>query len=92
MPVDRVYALIRKLLSDYNSVLIFQEVAIVSNAAIHDPSSEANPNLHVIQHVDFDLKIDFDTKTVSGNVKIMIEQIDTSTEKQEPLVRICLFT
>ncbi|VUZ56662.1 unnamed protein product [Hymenolepis diminuta] len=61
------------------------EVAIVSNAAIHDPSSEANPNLHVIQHVDFDLKIDFDTKTVSGNVKIMIEQIDTSTEKQEPL-------
>ncbi|VDN97374.1 unnamed protein product [Rodentolepis nana] len=53
--------------------------------AVYDPSSESNPNLHVTQHVDFDLKIDFDTKTVSGHVKLMIEQIAKCKEKMDAL-------
>ncbi|KAM7537853.1 hypothetical protein Aperf_G00000073229 [Anoplocephala perfoliata] len=45
------------------------------NCEPSDPSSESMPDLHVTQHVDFDLKIDFDTKTVSGSVKLLMEPI-----------------
>ncbi|CDS42029.1 leukotriene A 4 hydrolase [Echinococcus multilocularis] len=43
---------------------------------IDDPSSESNLELFLTQHVDFDWKVDFDAKVVSGCVKLHLMPMD----------------
>ncbi|KAL5965642.1 Leukotriene A-4 hydrolase [Taenia solium] len=52
---------------------------------IDDPSSESNPELFLTQHVDFDWKVDFDAKVVSGCVKLHLMPMDFYAQCRDTL-------
>ncbi|VDM33069.1 unnamed protein product, partial [Hydatigera taeniaeformis] len=53
---------------------------------IDDPSSESNPELFLTQHVDFDWRIDFDSKTVNGCVKLHLMPMDFYAQCRDTLL------
>ncbi|VDD77051.1 unnamed protein product [Mesocestoides corti] len=43
---------------------------------VQDPSSQSNPELFVTQHVDFDWKVDFNARVLSGKVTLHMTPLD----------------
>lgn len=70
-----------------NGILSFtQGAADLKLDPTDDPSSESNPELFLTQHVDFDWKIDFDAKAVSGCVKLHLMPVDFYAQCRDTLV------
>lgn len=49
------------------------------NNTQHDPHSYARPDEAILQHIDLELVVDFESKTLAGSAKIQFEKADDAT-------------